>query len=987
MITRGKLSSSFLYCFRVSLFFWFLTFRRPKVPVLTRMNPFSSPVLLLCMQMLFPLLVYTQKGMPPNPVEFDSLIQVSRDFTAEAAFDLAFTASAAAGDIAVDCCGEHSVAYASYCFNEGRIRYFMGQNKEAIPWYINSKELRAELLGTMHPDYGKSLNNLAIVYDVMGEYGEAEPIYQEVLNIREQSAGRESVTFANTLVNLSGLYLNLGNYEQAEAYGLEAKGIRERLLGDTHPDYGMSLISLGNLYYLTSNNARAKNLYLEAKAIYEAQEELDLYTYVDLLLNLGALYFQFNEFELAEQYYNEAASLESEYIGTDHQGYAIILNSLAVIYEYTGRLTEAEKNLDQALAILIDNGQANGVDYGYYLQNLGDVYFSQDKIQLSKDIQQQALEILASHLSKNHPRYLRGLRAIAESEQYLQNYQAAADALRALGKLEEKGLTSATRHFSEEELANYTEDYKKNLYYYFAFAEKYPLLADLAYDKIMVYKGFLLQAALQLNQLATLDTTTNSMYRELRDINRELAAQYASPLEVQENVERLEAEAGLLEKALIRRTADFGNAVQQVTWKEVQDQLDPTEVSIEFIQYPSESGNAQRSMKYAALLLAKNTDKPVFIPLFSEPSLDSLLYNRVESTSAMINSLYSKEATQNVLHQLIWEPISKELNTLEGIERIYYSPSGLLHRINLGAIPTPDGKTLSRKYELYVLGSTRQLVVPRSSKNGKDSLSAALYGGISYGDVKSEGLTTAETTNTSRRGDYWKTNEEPEGAENVDGYWKGLPWTEVEITTAKDLLVEAAYDTQVLMKEEATEASLKVFGEAKPSPGVLHLATHGFFFPDPEEIVGEDELAFRASERSMIRSGLVLADGNYAWETGRPREQGGEDGILTAYEVSKMNLKETELVILSACETGLGDIKGTEGVYGLQRAFKIAGARHLIMTLWQVPDFQAQAFMTTFYLAWLEEGKTIPEAFRAAQAYMQARYQDPFLWAGFVLLE
>lgn len=146
-------------------------------------------------------------------------------------------------------------------------------------------------------------------------------------------------------------------------------------------------------------------------------------------------------------------------------------------------------------------------------------------------------------------------------------------------------------------------------------------------------------------------------------------------------------------------------------------------------------------------------------------------------------------------------------------------------------------------------------------------------------------------------------------------------------------------------------------------------------------------MAFRASERSMIRSGLVLADANYAWTYGQPRKQGADDGILTAYEVSKMDLRQTELVLLSACETGLGDIKGTEGVYGLQRAFKIAGARYLIMTLWQVPDFQAQAFMTTFYLAWLEENKTIPEAFWAAQAYMRARYGDAFQWAGFMLVE
>lgn len=862
----------------------------------------------------------------------------------------------------------------------------MGQNQEAIPWYLQSKELRAELLGTMHPDYGKSLNNLAIVYDVMGAFEQAAPIYQEVLRIREQSAGRESLTYANTLVNLSGLYMNLGDYEQAEIYGLSAKEIRERLLGTSHPDYGMSLISLGNLYYLTSNNAKAKNLYLEAKAIYEAQEELDLYTYTDLLLNLGALYFQLNELELAEQYYNEAKSLESEYIGTDHQDYATILNSLAVIYEYTGRLTTAEEYLHQALAILTNNDQANGVDYGYFLQNLGDVYFAQGKIQLSKETQQQALTMLASHLSKNHPRYLRGLKSLAESEQALQDYQAAAEALRALGELEEKGLTSATRHFSEEELANYTEDYKKNLYYYFAFAEQYPLLADLAYDKIMVYKGFLLQAALQLNQLTTVDSATNAMYEDLRSVHQQLAAQYASPLEEQENVEQLEMEASWLEKALIRRTADFGSALQQVTWKEVQNELQAEEVAIEFIQYPSTS-DGQKSMKYAALLLAQHSQLPLFIPLFSESSLDSLLHSKSVSNAAMINAMYSKDATGNLLYQLIWEPIAEALDKHSGIKRIYCSPAGLLHRVNLGAIPSPDGVSLSRKFEWYTLGSTRQLVVPRKTSTEEAMSAAVLYGGIHYGDTKQEEATPDMNSTSSRGRHLWGPQNQYFENDKEGAYWQELPWTEVEITMAKDLLLEAGYPTRALMGKDATEASLKDFGKARPSPGILHLATHGFFFPDPEQIPGVDELAFRSSERSMIRSGLVLADGNYAWSTGRPRAQGGEDGILTAYEVSKMNLRETELVILSACETGLGDIKSTEGVYGLQRAFKIAGAHYLIMTLWQVPDYQAQAFMTTFYIAWLEEGKSIPEAFRAAQAYMRARYQDPFLWAGFVLLE
>ena len=136
----------------------------------------------------------------------------------------------------------------------------------------------------------------------------------------------------------------------------------------------------------------------------------------------------------------------------------------------------------------------------------------------------------------------------------------------------------------------------------------------------------------------------------------------------------------------------------------------------------------------------------------------------------------------------------------------------------------------------------------------------------------------------------------------------------------------------------------------------------------------------------MIRSGLILAGANPSWQGVEP-PAGKEDGILTAYEISQMNLSSTELVVLSACETGLGDVEGNEGVYGLQRAFKIAGAKYLMMSLWQVPDEETSEFMTTFYREWLG-GKTIRQAFRQTQQAMRENYpREPFLWAGFVLVE
>ncbi|HRG34594.1 MAG TPA: CHAT domain-containing protein, partial [Saprospiraceae bacterium] len=154
----------------------------------------------------------------------------------------------------------------------------------------------------------------------------------------------------------------------------------------------------------------------------------------------------------------------------------------------------------------------------------------------------------------------------------------------------------------------------------------------------------------------------------------------------------------------------------------------------------------------------------------------------------------------------------------------------------------------------------------------------------------------------------------------------------------------------------------------------------------PKVKLGVNEPIFKISDHPMLRSGLIMAGGNAAWQ-GKQTLEGREDGVLTAYEISQMNLSNTELVVLSACETGLGDIQGNEGVYGLQRAFKIAGAKYLIMSLWQVPDKQTSLLMTTFYKKWLEDKMSIPDAFHAAQKQLRDGGLEPYYWAGFVLVE
>lgn len=216
--------------------------------------------------------------------------------------------------------------------------------------------------------------------------------------------------------------------------------------------------------------------------------------------------------------------------------------------------------------------------------------------------------------------------------------------------------------------------------------------------------------------------------------------------------------------------------------------------------------------------------------------------------------------------------------------------------------------------------------------------------------------------------------------------WKYLEWTKKEVNEIDEVLSKNGVATTKYQGKAATEEVFKTLGTDKPSPRILHLATHGYFFPEPDD--GQTR-GFSSSANPFIRSGLILADGNLAWQ-GKAIEDGKEDGILTAYEIAQMNLKGTELVVLSACETGLGELTESGAVEGLRQAFKLAGAKYILMSLWSVNDKKTYEFMTLFYDFWQNQAKEIPEAYRLAQNTMRQRYLLPFnpnAWAGFVLVE
>jgi len=413
---------------------------------------------------------------------------------------------------------------------------------------------------------------------------------------------------------------------------------------------------------------------------------------------------------------------------------------------------------------------------------------------------------------------------------------------------------------------------------------------------------------------------------------------------------------------------------------------------LEFIHFNISYPDVTDSTQYAALLVRPGDEYPLYITLFVEDQLNHILRADQERKADYVNELYAWAdrgmvklgSEKKSLYDLIWAKI--EAAGLVGTKTVYYSPSGVLHRLNLGAIAADDETILSDKYNLVAMNSTRQLVIPPTvTTQANDAL---LVGGVNFewdsvlDEQQEEPLLAIRST-----AEAW-TESGTRG-----GTWSYLKWTEKEVERIASTMTTGGFKASQLTGAAATEEAIKTIGTEAASPRILHIATHGFFFPDPEISsstrggLGEEEPVFKSSDNPMIRSGLILAGGNYAWQNGKPVSPEKEDGILTAYEISQMNLSNTELVVLSACETGLGDIQGNEGVYGLQRAFKIAGAKYLIMSLWQVPDRETMEFMTTFYRNWLEEKMTIPDAFRKTQREMRDRFYNPYSWAGFVLVE
>ena len=889
--------------------------------------------------------------------EVDSLIQVSRTLIRQNNFDKAMEVNAPAERLALEKLGRETRAYWSAYFNHGRILYFTGCLIEAEKCYLEARILGEKVFGKENADYASNLHNLAVLYDDLGDYEKAEQFYLEAKSIRGKVLGKEHPSYIWTLSSLAGMYWKLKIYDKSEALNLEAKSIREKVLGKEHPDYAASLHNLAILYFDKGDYAKAEKLHLEAIEIWAKIYGKENREYAWSVTGLANVYLEIGDYAKAEQLHLEAKAIWENMLGREHPDYATSLNNLARLYVEMGNYEKAEPLHLEARYIREKVLGKENPDYAAILSNLVNLYCK------------------------------------------MGNYEKANSLFDQMASLNKSLIIRALHHLSERELNSYigsfSADQNQILSFAKVFANKKNQISKVCYDNSLFYKGFLLNADGQIKRLAISDSAATKKFNLLKSYERRLAAEYSRTIADRDsvNIAALQEYANSLEKDLARTVAGYGEAMRQVKWQDVQAVLKPGETAVEFVHYRYYTPKSTDRIMYAALVLRADYTEPKFISLFEEKELAPLLRGATGGSNFLkINALYAQKNTgskEKSLYELIWQPLE---SLLAGSKTIYCSPSGLLHRINLTAIPANDGKAFGDSRQLVLLGSTRQLVVPPVVIPSGSS--AYLAGGIRY-DTDSTAIAYANRSASGSRSIEQSSVLvfQPDSLSATrGGVLEYLPATAAEVREIGQTLAAEGFQAKVDTGFYATEEAFRQLGVGVSSPRIVHLATHGYFFPDPvskaQKTPGnfEQEPVFKMSDHPMIRSGLILAGAKQAWLTGK-HPQGQEDGILTAYEISQMNLSGTELVVLSACETGLGDILGNEGVYGLQRAFKIAGAKYLVMSLWKVDDRSTQAFMTAFYRHWLTDQQPVPQAFRIAQRELRAKRLGAYDWAGFVLIE
>ena len=455
------------------------------------------------------------------------------------------------------------------------------------------------------------------------------------------------------------------------------------------------------------------------------------------------------------------------------------------------------------------------------------------------------------------------------------------------------------------------------------------------------------------------DQTDIQTYMHIASLNNQIKEWEKNYVQYADSILTTTNKVSRLERTLMNRCKSVGDitSFMDVDYNAVKKSLGKNDVLIDFTDFAPNAGGR----RYAAYIVNKRQKYPLLKSLFEESQIDSLGIARPDM-------FYDKDFAADVI-RLLWSPLKEHIT--EG-SMVYYVPSQMLFQVCLESLPLEDGTLLGDYYHFVRLSSARELVRDRNKFN---ATSAVLYGGLQYDlepEVMAENAKQYDLSSlmVMRGGDIVRG----------DSIFRALPGSKVEVERISKILNRSKFEVTPYTGVNGTEESfLSMHGKA---PRILHLATHGFYYTPTE---AEEVDYLRGYSDAMSLSGLIMSGGNAAWR-GEELPAGTLGGVLTANNIAHLDLSNTDMVVLSACQTGQGNATA-EGLYGLQRAFKKAGVGTMVMTLWSVSDKVATEFMIKFYEALAENNWDKHKAFEQTKSYIRTQHPDPYHWAAFVMLD
>ena len=778
-------------------------------------------------------------------------------------------------------------------------------------------------------EYLYLMNNIGLCQINLGRLAEGAAVIEQAAMETKQNFGIKNELYMAILQNQTIYYSRIFDFSSAIKTAEQAADIAKEIFGPANIKYGMALQNLGFLYQNEKKYDNAENVLLEASAIMEKACGVNHIYNASIYHNLGNLYFEERRFDEADSFFEKSRDI----------------------------LLSLNKNKSLEMAALL-------LDYG---RNL--LLLNHPK---SAEILKGAKELFEELGLEGHPAFLQ-LMAFCLGASFVDSNTFGDDLIKSTVNALSFQYSNNISIFTSLERQSYWT--RMNNIKSLLFSRRKTQYDDIElYNYLLISKGLLLGTYVSFESLLTEipDKEVLSDFSMLKSMKAVIQQELSRPKSERiQYLDSLISVANILERKLIFKSKEYGDYsdYMSTSYTDVIKALDKHEIAVEFVNYNDFSGDG--SEVYAAMLTRRGWSVPKFIRLCNSRDLEDIV-------SKEPGQLYSQGFVADKLYQAIWAPIE---NYIKKGETIYFSPSGILYKLAVESVCNRKGQRIGDLYDMRRYSSTRNIISANKSPIAVSS--AVLYGGIIYDK--------SETDNIS------------ESSEHRAG-WEYLSGTKTEVETIGALLGDAGIYYETYEGEHADEESFNALSGRNID--VLHIATHGFFVSEEfvrrsdfymnrtslRDIYGDgttfdaQSLSYNApiNDEAMLRSGLILAGGNETW-TGAAASAGINDGVLTASEISFMNLSKTELVVLSACETGLGEVSD-EGVLGLQRAFKNAGAQTLIMSLWKVDDHATSLLMTDFYKN-LISGKTKREAFNMAQSALRKKCKEPFYWAAFIMLD